>query len=80
VPASLATSIDLALDRITRRGGAVQAEAEAQAHAAAAQPRQPRPVPDRQIRDALHALVGMRLSLFPETLTPGLPPEPEPTA
>jgi uncharacterized membrane protein YccC len=80
VPASLETSIDLALDRITRRGGAVQAEAEAQAHAAAAQPRQPRPVPDRQIRDALHALVGMRLSLFPETLTPGLPPEPEPTA
>lgn len=80
VPASLETSIDLALDRITRRGGAVQAEAEAQAHAAAAQPGQTRPVPVRQIRDALHALVGMRLSLFPETLTPGLPPEPEPAA
>ncbi|KLU26280.1 fusaric acid resistance protein [Caballeronia mineralivorans PML1(12)] len=80
VPASLETSIDLALDRITRRGGAVQSEAEAQVHAAAAQPGQPRPVPVRQIRDALHALVGMRLSLFPETLTPGLPPEPEPAA
>ncbi|MDN7184467.1 FUSC family protein [Caballeronia sp. SEWSISQ10-4 2] len=80
VPASLETSIDLALDRITRRGGAVQAEAEAQAHAAAVQPGRTRPVPERQIRDALHALVGMRLSLFPETLTPGLPPEPEPAA
>lgn len=80
VPASLETSIDLALDRITRRGGAVQAEAEAQAHATEAQPGRIRPVPERQIRDALHALVGMRLSLFPETLTPGLPPEPEPTA
>ncbi|MDB5788501.1 FUSC family protein [Caballeronia mineralivorans] len=80
VPASLETSIDLALDRITRRGGAVQAEAEAQARATAAQPGQTRPVPVRQIRDALHALVGMRLSLFPETLTPGLPPEPEPAA
>ena len=80
VPVSLETSIDLALDRITRRGGAVQAEAEAQTQAAAVQPGQPRRVPERQIRDALHALVGMRLSLFPETLTPGLPPEPEPAA
>lgn len=72
VPASLETVIDTALSRITRRGGAVQAEADAAAHQIT--------LPGRQIRDALHALVGMRLSLFPHTLASALPPEPEPAA
>jgi uncharacterized membrane protein YccC len=72
VPAALETAIDTALTRITRRGGAVQAEADAAAGQVAA--------PGRQIRDALHALVGMRLSLFPDSLASALPPEPEPAA
>jgi len=76
VPTSLETAIDVALDRITRRGGAVHAEAAA----AQAQPDQAAAVPGRQIRDALHALVGMRLSLFPDTLASALPPQPEPAA
>ncbi|WP_158934934.1 FUSC family protein [Burkholderia sp. S171] len=74
VPASLEAAIDIALDRITRRGGAVHAEADAEA----AQPE--KTVPGRQIRDALHALVGMRLSLFPDTLVSAPPPQPEPAA
>ncbi|WP_438392247.1 FUSC family protein [Caballeronia sp. DA-9] len=73
VPASLEVAIDTALTRITRRGGAVQAEADA----AQGQPGQVSP-PGRQVRDALHALVGMRLSLFPDTVASALPPEPEP--
>jgi hypothetical protein len=39
--------------------------------------------PARQLRDALHALVGLRLSLFPATiasLTPPAPPKEEPAA
>jgi hypothetical protein len=32
----------------------------------------------RQLRDALHALVGLRLSLFPATLAPAAPPAQEP--
>jgi uncharacterized membrane protein YccC len=72
VPASLETAIDTALTRITRRGGAVQAEADAAANQIA--------IPGRQIRDALHALVGMRISLFPDTAAAALPPEPEPAA
>ncbi|SAL55473.1 fusaric acid resistance protein region [Caballeronia sordidicola] len=73
VPASLEVAIDTALTRITRPGGAVQAEADA----AQGQPGQVSP-PGRQVRDALHALVGMRLSLFPDTVASALPPEPEP--
>jgi uncharacterized membrane protein YccC len=72
VPASLETAIDTALTRITRRGGAVQAEADAAANQIT--------LPGRQVRDALHALVGMRLSLFPDTLASALPPEPEAAA
>ncbi|CAH2782662.1 MAG: Tetrapartite efflux system, inner membrane component FusBC-like [uncultured Caballeronia sp.] len=75
VPASLETAIDIALERMTRRGGAVQAEAAA---VEAAQPDQM--APGRQIRDALHALVGMRLSLFPDTLASALPLQPGPAA
>ncbi|OTP77435.1 FUSC family protein [Caballeronia sordidicola] len=76
VPQSLETAIDTALTRITRRGGAVHAEANAEAAASQTQA----PPPGRQVRDALHALVGMRLSLFPETVASALPPEPEAAA
>jgi uncharacterized membrane protein YccC len=78
VPASLETAIDVALERMTRRGGAVQIEAAAEAAAEAAQPAGTPAVPGRQIRDALHALVGMRLSLFPETLTLASAPPSQP--
>jgi uncharacterized membrane protein YccC len=73
VPQSLETDIDTALTRMTRRGGPVQAEADAAQSQVA-------PPPGRQVRDALHALVGMRLSLFPETVASALPPEPEAAA
>ncbi|KQR74059.1 fusaric acid resistance protein [Burkholderia sp. Leaf177] len=73
VPQSLETDIDTALTRMTRRGGPVQAEADAAQNQSA-------PPPGRQVRDALHALVGMRLSLFPETVASALPPEPEAAA
>jgi uncharacterized membrane protein YccC len=72
VPQSLEAAIDTALTRITRRGGTVHAEADATQN-------QPTPA-GRQVRDALHALVGMRLSLFPETVAAALPPEPEAAA
>jgi hypothetical protein len=38
------------------------------------------PTSARLLRDALHALVGLRLSLFPATLTSPTPPEPEAAA
>jgi uncharacterized membrane protein YccC len=72
VPQSLEAAIDTAMTRITRRGGTVHAEANAAQN-------QTTP-PGRQVRDALHALVGMRLSLFPETVASALPPEPEAAA
>ena len=34
----------------------------------------------RRLREALHALVGLRLSLFPATLITPTPPEPEAAA
>jgi hypothetical protein len=34
----------------------------------------------RLLRDALHALIGLRLSLFPATLVTPTPPEPEAAA
>lgn len=69
VPESLMSSIDAALTRVTAQG---------HAHAASGTP-----LARRQLRDALHALVGLRLSLFPATiasLTPPAPPEQEPAA
>ncbi|MEA3095604.1 MAG: hypothetical protein QOJ04_6946 [Caballeronia sp.] len=78
VPAALETAIDVALERMTRLGGAVQIEAAAEAAAEAAQPAGTPAVPGRQIRDALHALVGMRLSLFPETLMLAAAPPSQP--
>jgi uncharacterized membrane protein YccC len=64
VPDSLKTSIDAAVDRVTAQGLASQSDSAA--------------ISRRQLRDALHALVGLRLSLFPATLAPAAPPAQEP--
>ena len=76
VPASLMSTIDVALARVTALGLAnAAADAPNTATSAAG--------PARQLRDALHALVGLRLSLFPATiasLTPPAPPTEEPAA
>ncbi|WP_233837037.1 FUSC family protein [Paraburkholderia sp. ZP32-5] len=66
VPASLMASIDRAVARVTVQG-----------LANAATPTETSPTSARQLRDALHALVGLRLSLFPATLTKPTPTEPE---
>ncbi|SAL38392.1 FUSC family protein [Caballeronia telluris] len=61
VPASLQTAIDAALARVsTANGGGDEPLAEGQPAPAAS-------LPARPLRDALHALVGIRLSLFPQT-------------
>ncbi|CDY79336.1 Inner membrane component of tripartite multidrug resistance system [Caballeronia glathei] len=59
VPASLETAIDTALERVVKWG-----------EAAAAEGAQPASMSRRLRRDALHALVGMRLSLFPGAAHP----------
>ena len=64
VPESLKTSIDAAVDRVTTLG---IASSSAGAVLSA-----------RQLREALHALVGLRLSLFPATIAPAAPPRQEP--
>ncbi|SIT46809.1 Fusaric acid resistance protein conserved region [Paraburkholderia ribeironis] len=69
VPASLMALIDTAVARVTAQG-----------LANAAAPTPTSQTSARQLRDALHALVGLRLSLFPATLTTPPPPEPEAAA
>ncbi|MCC8396682.1 FUSC family protein [Paraburkholderia sp. MMS20-SJTR3] len=69
VPPSLMSSIDAAVARVTAQG-----------LANAAAPTEISPTSARQLRDALHALVGLRLSLFPATLTKPTPTEPEAAA
>ncbi|WP_454828889.1 FUSC family protein [Paraburkholderia xenovorans] len=69
VPDSLMSSIDAAVARVT-----VQGLANAGAPSATSQ------TSARQLRDALHALVGLRLALFPATLIIPTPPEPEAAA
>jgi uncharacterized membrane protein YccC len=69
VPESLMASIDTALARVVSQG-----------LANAAAPTEISPTSARLLRDALHALVGLRLSLFPATLTSPTPPEPEAAA
>ncbi|NIF81833.1 FUSC family protein [Paraburkholderia sp. Cy-641] len=69
VPQSLMVSIDAAVARVTAQG-----------LANAAAPTETSPTSARQLRDALHALVGLRLSLFPATLTKPTPTEPEASA
>jgi len=69
VPESLMSTIDVALARITAQ------RVDSAANST--------PASTRQLRDALHALVGLRLSLFPATiasLTPPGPPTEEPAA
>jgi uncharacterized membrane protein YccC len=69
VPTSLMASIDTAVARVTAQGLANAETPTATSQTSA-----------RQLRDALHALVGLRLSLFPATLTTPTPPEPEAAA
>ncbi|SMG60776.1 FUSC family protein [Paraburkholderia susongensis] len=69
VPDSLMSSIDAAVARVTAQG-----------LANAAAPTETSQTSARQLRDALHALVGLRLSLFPATLTKPTPTEPEASA
>jgi uncharacterized membrane protein YccC len=69
VPESLMTSIDTALARVVSQGLANAAAPSATSTTSA-----------RLLRDALHALVGLRLSLFPATLITPTPPEPETAA
>jgi uncharacterized membrane protein YccC len=60
VPASLQTAIDAALARVSTANGGGEPLAEGQPAPDASPPARP-------LRDALHALVGIRLSLFPQT-------------
>ncbi|MFM0504754.1 FUSC family protein [Paraburkholderia caffeinilytica] len=69
VPESLMSSIDAAVARVTAQG-----LANAEAPGATSQ------TSARRLREALHALVGLRLSLFPATLITPTPPEPEAAA
>ncbi|MFM0340914.1 FUSC family protein [Paraburkholderia fungorum] len=69
VPESLMSSIDAAVARVTAQGLANAGAPTATSQTSA-----------RQLRDALHALVGLRLSLFPATLITPTPPEPEAAA
>jgi uncharacterized membrane protein YccC len=69
VPESLMSSIDAAVARVTAQGLANTGAPTAASQTSA-----------RQLRDTLHALVGLRLSLFPATLITPTPPEPEAAA
>ncbi|MFM0008783.1 FUSC family protein [Paraburkholderia sediminicola] len=69
VPERLMSSIDAAVARVTAQG-----LANADAPSPTAQ------TSARRLREALHALVGLRLSLFPATLVTPTPPEPEAAA
>ena len=69
VPESLMSSIDAAVARVTAQGLANAGAPGPTAQTSA-----------RRLREALHALVGLRLSLFPATLITPTPPEPEAAA
>jgi uncharacterized membrane protein YccC len=69
VPESLMSSIDAAVARVTAQGLANAGAPSATSQTSA-----------RRLREALHALVGLRLSLFPATLVTPTPPEPEAAA
>lgn len=66
VPESLMSAIDSAVARVTTQGVAHATTTTA--------------LSGRQLREALHALVGLRLSLFPATITQRATPNGEPTA
>ncbi|WP_027801801.1 FUSC family protein [Paraburkholderia dilworthii] len=69
VPDSLMSSIDSAVTRVTAQGLANAGAPDATSQTSA-----------RHLRDALHALVGLRLSLFPATLQTPTPPASEANA
>ncbi|CAB3661582.1 p-hydroxybenzoic acid efflux pump subunit AaeB [Paraburkholderia sediminicola] len=69
VPERLMSSIDAAVARVTAQGLANAGAPGPTAQTSA-----------RRLREALHALVGLRLSLFPATLITPTPPEPEAAA
>jgi uncharacterized membrane protein YccC len=80
VPDSLGSAIDTAFARVTAQGLANVADAAGAANAASAADRAA--LPARHLRNALHALVGLRLSLFPATIAsidPPASPNQEPT-
>jgi uncharacterized membrane protein YccC len=85
VPAALIETIDAAVAQVTTRniaqtqGGAQPGQAEP---GAAPAPPPVTPHGERWLRETLHALVGMRLSLFPPHPAPGshAPPQPETAA
>jgi uncharacterized membrane protein YccC len=78
VPESLRAAIDAAVARITTQGLA-NAASDA-AGGTAGDTAGGTAISARQLRDALHALVGLRLSLFPATIAPLSPPKEEPAA
>jgi hypothetical protein len=69
VPDSLMSSIDSAVARVISQGLANAGAPGANSQA-----------PARHLREALHALVGLRLSLFPATLQTPTPPAAEANA
>lgn len=78
VPPDLATAIDTALTHVAQRGETAQPAAQASETVDALSPAS---VPTRQLREALHALVGIRLSLFPPaSVRPADPAPPVPEA
>lgn len=92
VPESLQTAIDAAMARVSRAevreeaGGSTPVEPSKPAESAPGEPAAPvepsapttpPPLPTRYLRDALHALVGMRLSLFPQLSGVSGPARPE---
>lgn len=93
VPESLMSAIDTALARVTALGlanaansaanGAANSANNNAANGTANSAANSAALSARQLRDALHALVGLRLSLFPATiasLAPPAPPEEGPAA
>ncbi|HEV3422736.1 MAG TPA: FUSC family protein [Paraburkholderia sp.] len=78
VPESLRAAIDAAVARITTQGLANAASDTA--GGTAGDTAGGTAISARQLRDALHALVGLRLSLFPATIAPLSPPKEEPAA
>ena len=82
MPAALIETIDAAVAQVTTRNiaqtqGGTQQGQEGQAEHNAA-PAPAAPSGERWLRETLHALVGMRLSLFPPHPAPGSNPPPQP--
>ncbi|AUT62419.1 FUSC family protein [Paraburkholderia terrae] len=83
VPAALIETIDAAVAQVTTRNiaqtqGGTQQGQQGQAAEQGAAPAPAAPSGERWLRETLHALVGMRLSLFPPHPAPGSNPPPQP--